>query len=422
MLFKAIAVKERYKDPAGKVIGYKIRDYLNQKDTLVSEDQLINAIKEDLVEPVNFKLTGNEGSELVYINGSQPLGTQFDSRYMIDHGLELCTNQSDPKQRYVVYKPLNNIFRHEWFLMDEQQNTYNISTNDLIFLLSHHLNIINATLKEKVTTYKLHRAKNLQIFEDPIDPSKPEPQPKSLAEIESELDPEDLEVWKELMREPPEPDEPDIPPVPPIPQVPPVPAIPEPSDPDDRPDLPKYVSVDGLEVALKQEAEFIGTKDVYDHVIDYTCIKDTVPLFNSNKDMEEDELWKVISKIIPSQIPVFPTQQSALDYILTIRCRLEVMSWFEMPHNEVEAFINTFSAFRGEAMSKVLDGDMEKFLNTIPNRACYYIDTVIENLIFGYGREVFNSYMENPEEAVKKYQLPIEALTKFYFFSWGGID
>ena len=422
MLFKTIAVKERYKDPAGKVVGYKIRDYLNQKDTLVSEDQLINAIKEDLVEPVNFKLTGNEGSELVYINGSQPLGTQFDSRYMIDHGLELCTNQSDPKQRYVVYKPLNNIFRHEWFLMDEQQNTYNISTNDLIFLLSHHLNIINATLKEKVTTYKLHRSKNLQIFEDPIDPSKPEPQPKSLAEIESELDPEDLEVWKELMREPPEPDEPDIPPVPPIPQVPPVPAIPEPSDPDDRPDLPKYVSVDGLEVALKQEAEFIGTKDVYDHVIDYTCIKDTVPLFNSNKDMEEDEFWKVISKIIPSQIPVFPTQQSALDYILTIRCRLEVMGWLEMPHNEVEAFINTFSAFRGEAMSKVLDGDMEKFLNTIPNRACCYIDTVIENLIFGYGREVFNSYMENPEEAVKKYQLPMEALTKFYFFTWGSID
>lgn len=73
-------------------------------------------------------------------------------------------------------------------------------------------------------------------------------------------------------------------------------------------------------------------------------------------------------------------------------------------------------------MNKVLKGDMEKFLNTIPNRACYYIDTVIENLIFGYGREVFNSYMENPEEAVKKYQLPIEALTKFYFFSWGGID
>ena len=300
MLFKAIAVKERYKDPAGKVIGYKIRDYLNQKDTLVSEDQLINAIKEDLVEPVNFKLTGNEGSELVYINGSKPLGTQFESRDMIDHGLDFFTDQSDPKQRYVVYKPLHNIFRHEWFLMDEQQNTYNISTNDLIFLLSHHLNIINATLQEKVTTYKLHRSKNLQIFEDPIDPSKPEPQPKSLAEIEAELDPEDLEVWKELMREPPEPDEPDIPPVPPIPQVPPVPAIPEPSDPDDRPDLPKYVSVDGLEVALKQEAEFIGTKDVYDHVIDYTCIKDTVPLFNSNKDMEEDELWKVISKIIPT--------------------------------------------------------------------------------------------------------------------------
>ena len=28
MLFKAIAVKERYKDPEGKVMGYKIRDYL----------------------------------------------------------------------------------------------------------------------------------------------------------------------------------------------------------------------------------------------------------------------------------------------------------------------------------------------------------------------------------------------------------
>ena len=409
MLFKAIAVKERYKDPEGKVMGYKIRDYLNQKDTLVSEDQLINAIKQDLVEPVNFTLTGNE---LVYIKGSKPLGTQFESRDMIDHGLDFLTDQYDPKQRYVVYKPLNNIFRHDWFIMDEHNNTYNISTNDLIFLLSHHLNIVNATLKEKVTTYKLHRAKNLQIFEDLIQPNpQPQTQPKSLEEIEAELDPEDLEIWKELMRDPPVPPELDIPPVPAIP-----------SYSNDQPDLSKYVSVDGLEVALKQEAEFIGTKDVYDHFIDYTCITDKAPLYNSNKDMKEDDFWNVINKIIPSQIPVFPTQQSALDYILNVRCRFDAMSWLNMSHDEVVAFINTFSAYRGEAMNKVLEDDMEKFLNTIPNRACYYIDTVIENLIFGYGREVFNSYMENPEEAVKKYQLPIEALTKFYFFSWGGID
>lgn len=409
MLFKAIAVKERYKDPEGKVMGYKIRDYLNQKDTLVSEDQLINAIKQDLVEPVNFTLTGNE---LVYITGSKPLGTQFESRDMIDHGLDFLTDQYDPKQRYVVYKPLNNIFRHEWFLMDEHNNTYNISTNDLIFLLSHHLNIVNATLKEKVTTYKLHRAKNLQIFEDLIQPNpQPQTQTKSLEEIEAELDPEDLEIWKELMRDPPVPPELDIPPVPSVP-----------SYSDERPDLPKYVSVDGLEVALKQEAEFIGTKDVYDHFIDYTCITDKAPLYNSNKDMKEDDFWNVINKIIPSQIPVFPTHQASIDHILNVRCRFEAMSWLNMSDQEVEAFINTFSAYRGEAMKKVLQGDMEKFLNTIPNRACYYIDTVIENLIFGYGREVFKSYMENPEEAVKKYQLPIEALTKFYFFSWGGID